>query len=175
MSIAATVSRIPKIFEEQASLYHGLEALFDAEPGPVEVLLGEPLNIPCVPTAAPSETENIIWQRQLHPSSEWVTIGEPAIYEAYKDLYVLIGTGPKNFTLRIKTVPLQAPTFTCQVGALLSAESEITVFGKGCVFNDLSLFMLTFTHSTWGRESNISPTTFDPNAVPQGCSHCRVN
>ena len=127
---------------------------FDAEPGPVEVLVGEPLNIPCV-LRAPSEF-TVLWQRQLHGSSEWMTIGDSSgIYQEHQDLYVMIGTGSTNFTLRINSVPLKAPTFTCRVGAMRAARSEIIVFGMGCVFNNFSLFMLSFTHSTWSEEGNF--------------------
>ena len=132
----------------------------------MEVLLGEPLNIPCVLTAPSGHT--VTWHRQLHGSSEWETIGESSgIYDDYQDLYVMIGTGPTNFTLRIKSVPLKAPKFTCDYASITSAETEITVFGKGCLFNDLPLFLLSLIHSTWGRDGNFSPTIFDPKVVPQ--------
>ena len=105
---------------------------FESQPGPVEGLLGEPLNIPCVFTEKPQSS--VLWSRQ-QPSTGWHVIGDSVsgVYDAYKHLYVMKGRGPRDFTLEIKSLGLDGSKFACKIAGTASEESDITVIGRRCI------------------------------------------
>jgi hypothetical protein len=93
-------------------------------------VLGETLNIPCVSDRDSTRGHWLF-------ASSGINIGNSllGINVVYKDLYELIGTGPRDFTLRIKRLRVNEPQVRClalfsDAPSAVSSDSDITVIGK---------------------------------------------
>ena len=106
--------------------------VFVEQPGPVDGILGESLDIPCVT----SSDFQYAWWYTIDADGTETNIWLPGDgFGDYADRYELIGTGNKNLTLRIGNVTLDQPQLKCEVyidptGTEKSTPSDITVVGK---------------------------------------------